>query len=154
MSIYGTIFDLGNDHARRCQRVRRIKTGLYAQDDSKPCSCGASPVIYEGSHVLPSKRSKRGGTISLGAIPSCITRDGRDDAPEGNWWPWLRLSVDGVGEETDTVLLTADQVEQLRNALTCWLDNRRSSWNAEHRIARQKCSALDDNRNRPSYPQV
>ena len=97
--------------------MKRISKGVYQQDDSKPCTCRESPMEYQGSHVLPSNKNARDGTFDLGAIPSYITRNGRDDAPDdGNWWPWLRVSVNN-----ETVVLTRKQVERIRLALIDWL---------------------------------
>lgn len=117
MSIYCTTFDLGLEHSLRCKRLRRVGRE-YRQDDSKPCTCGSCPIKYQGSHILPSDRDERGGHFDLGAIPSHITRNGRDDAPEGRWHSWLRLSVND-----ETIILTSKQVSGLRDALDLWLDS-------------------------------
>lgn len=126
MSIYCTTFDVGADHSNKCARVRKIRRNVYQQDDSKPCTCGASPLRYQGSHILPSDTDERGGVLMLGAIPPHITRYGRDDAPEdGRWYPWLRVSL--FAGENDSVLLTRNQVEKLRDALNEWLNKTRPS---------------------------
>ena len=80
------------------------------------------PIRYEGSHVLPHSKSKRAGELGIAAIPSHITRNGKDDAPEGRWHPWLRVHIQAVGD--NTVVLTKDQVEELRDALTKWLEQQ------------------------------
>ena len=59
MSIYQSIFGLGDEHKPRCLRIKKIEVGVYQQDDSKPCTCGSCPLKYEGSHILPSQLSKR-----------------------------------------------------------------------------------------------
>jgi hypothetical protein len=93
---------------------------VYEQDDSKPCTCGSSPIQFQHSGVLPSDNDKRGGIFGIAAIPDHITRDGRDDRPEkGKWHPWLRVSM---FEVEDSIILTRKQVEELRDALSDWLN--------------------------------
>jgi len=120
VSIYCSIFDFGCDHLPRCKRIRKVRRGVYEQDNSKPCTCGSAPIEYQHSGVLPSDKDKRGGIFGLAAIPDHITRDGRDDRPEnGKWYPWLRVSM---FEAEDSVILTRKQVEKLRDALDEWLE--------------------------------
>jgi hypothetical protein len=122
MSIYCSIFDFGYDHSTRCKRIRRVRPSEYEQDDSQPCTCGGSPIAYQGSNVLPSDGDKRDGLLGLAAIPSHITRDGRDDKPEGGaWYPWLRVGLSAG--RNNTILLTSEQVRELRDALDLWLDH-------------------------------
>lgn len=118
MSIYCSIFDFGFEHSPRCKRIKKIRPKEYEQDDSKPCTCGSCPIEYLGSHIFPTARDNRDGCFGLAAIPSHITRDGKDDRPEGKWHPWLRVSL----REKDTAILTRKQVEKLRDALTGWLE--------------------------------
>ena len=121
MSIYCTIFDL-DDHTPRCKRVKKTGHMVYEYDSSKPCTCNAPPIAYQGSHILPSNSDPRDGDIGFAAIPSHITRDGRDDAPEGGkWQPWLRFHLDGG--ESSCVVLDKAQVRKFRDALTRWLRN-------------------------------
>jgi len=87
----------------------------------KDCDCGKpdSPIVYMGSHVVPSDEDAREGVVDIALIPSHITRDGRDDQPEdGTPWPFLRF---GVNE--GTVILTPRNVRQIRDTLTDWLDS-------------------------------
>lgn len=92
MSIYGTILDL--------------EDGEYGP-----------PYAYQGSHILPAEEDLQDGTVQLAAIPSHITRDGRDDRPEdGAPWPWLRLSVNA----SDAVL-HARQVRKVWESMGAWL---------------------------------
>jgi hypothetical protein len=88
MSIYCSIFDFGFDHLPRCKRMRKTRYG-YEQDNSKPCTCGSSPIEYQHSGVLPSGKDKRSkGVFGIAAIPDHITRNGRDDKPaKGQWYP-------------------------------------------------------------------
>jgi hypothetical protein len=125
MSVYCSTFGLGDEHTSECERMTKLSKGAYSVDDSKPCTCGSCPIQYLGSHILPTDNDRRGGYLSLGAIPLHITRDGRDDGPEDGWWPWLRLSVSAkeCGGDLDTVLLTRRQVEGFRDALNEWLEN-------------------------------
>lgn len=79
------------------------------------------PLVYRESHVLPHHDDTRGGSLDLGQIPAFITRDGRDGGDEDSdlMWPYLRVSL--CAEDDDTVVLTARQVTELRDALTRWL---------------------------------
>lgn len=120
MSIYCTNFGIGDEHLPRCHRIRRLGKKLYEQDDSKPCTCGSSPIVYQGSHVLPSNKDKRGGEISLGMIPGHIARRGKDNR-KGKRHHWLRVSLRAV-DGGDTVLLTKLQVAKLRDELTEWIE--------------------------------
>lgn len=53
---------------------------------------GPAPIVYRGSHILPSDDDERGGMVMLALIPSFINRTG-DDGPEDEApLPWLRLS--------------------------------------------------------------
>ena len=85
---------------------------------------GSSPLAYRGSHLWPDA-ADRGGNFGLAEIPGYVTRGGRvlDDSGH-RVWPWLRVSLIGVAddENRDSVLLDADQVRQLRDMLTDWLD--------------------------------
>lgn len=92
--------------------------------DGDPEDLG-QPWIYQGSHVLPDEDDPRGGSIGLALIPSHITRDGRDDAPEaGQPWPWLRLSLDMLPDPSDpTVLISPAQARHIGATLTAWADD-------------------------------
>lgn len=138
MSIYGTWLNLADDeHEEGC--------AIYAEDppgssvfefSGKPCDCGTprAPIVYEGSHVLPSEDDPRGGGIDVAGIPDFITRDGRDDAPEGALKDWLRISMDNppshslregspcVPAGRSVLLLDRRGVTELRDTLTAWLD--------------------------------
>jgi hypothetical protein len=122
MSIYASTFGFGCDRKPRCARLKKVGRKTYEQDDSNPCTCGSSPIEYQGSHILPSNKDRRGGVLSLGAIPGHIARPGRkaishDMQP---YWPWLRVSIWETNDDP-TILLTRQQVEQLRDELTLWL---------------------------------
>lgn len=134
MSIYGTWLSLDeSEHDDDCDTWVEVEPGCF-ELSGKPCSCGTprAPIIYEGSHVLPSDTDPRGGGIDVAAIPDFITRDGCDD--EGPW-DWLRLSVSSRPSSTRSVVgapyvsggiaavvLTRPLVVELRDTLTAWLD--------------------------------
>lgn len=97
-----------------------IYASIPGIDADAPCG---PPWIYKGSHILPADDDPRGGEISLALIPSHITRDGRDDAPEnGRPWPWLRLYVDLPGDDP-TILINPQQARHLAQQLTDWADS-------------------------------
>ena len=86
----------------------------------EPCSCALprAPIVYQGSHVLPSSTDERGGRVDIASIPGHITRDGRDDGPDEDVpWAFLRL---GVNEET--VVLDRAGVELVHRTLGVWLE--------------------------------
>lgn len=125
MSIYCSIFDFGFDHTPRCKRVRKMRHKVYEQDDSKPCTCGSSPIQYLGSHVFPTDKDKRVGVFGLAAIPSHITRNGKDNGPECNGWhPWLRISLDIDKNSHGAIVITRKQAEKLRDALSNFIDRK------------------------------
>lgn len=88
------------------------------------CDCGQpdAPIIYQGSHVLPSLDDKRGGSVDIALIPAHIRywRDNPDapvetephEPPE----PFLRFGVNG-----ETVILTRHNVRQISHTLSDWL---------------------------------
>jgi hypothetical protein len=120
MSIYCSIFDFGSEHKPRCRRVIKIGRGYIERNDALECTCGNCPIIYQGSHVLPSNKDERGGEFGISAIPDHITRNGRRGNPkDGEWYPWLRVHLDGGGR--DTVILNKKQVVELRDALNEWI---------------------------------
>lgn len=108
-----------DDHVEGCALYVETEPGCF-DFSGAPCDCGQpyAPLVYQGSNVLPSNDDPRGGTVDIASIPSHITREGRDDQPEdGTPYPWLRF---GVNE--GTVILTPSQVEQIRDALSEWLE--------------------------------
>ena len=121
MSIYQSGFALGSEHQRRCPRIS-IKEGFWQQDDSKPCTCRSTPILYRGSHIFPSQRDPRGGEIGISSIPGFITRNGKDDAEDiGDVHPFLRVHLTPASPDTDTLILTKSQVMAFRDALTSWI---------------------------------
>jgi hypothetical protein len=134
VSIYATWLTIEDERQwMASMSAAGINAGVIRDGDPMPEDFDA-PIVYQGSHVLPSDTARRGGGIDVAAIPDHITRDGRDDAPEGALKDWLRLSVDS--EDSDerydgrvyvpggraVVVLTRPQVERLRDTLTEWLD--------------------------------
>lgn len=124
MSIYATWLSLDQEHEHGCaQWVQEEIEGCYYLDRAKPCTCGLprSPFVYQGSHVLPAEDDDKGGSVLVCGIPDHITRDGRDDAPEGALKDWLRLSLYPANDK-NAVVLARRHVEELRDTLTAWLD--------------------------------
>lgn len=134
MSIYSTWLTIEDERQwMEAMAGAGISAGVIRDGEPTATDIDA-PIVYQGSHVLPSDEDRRGGGIDVAAIPDHITRDGRDDAPEGALKDWLRLSVDS--EDSDerhegkvyqpggraVVVLTRPQVERLRDTLTEWLD--------------------------------
>lgn len=117
MSIYCSEFGL-DEHKPRCAQMRNIGSGAYEWDNSKPCTCGVSPILYQGSHVLPSKNDKRGGDFGFASIPPHITRNGKDNGRKPH--PWLRFHLRGGFQ--DSLIITRAQVLKLRDALNDWLE--------------------------------
>ena len=138
MSIYGTFLTLSDDdHEDGCAIYVENPPGSSCFEFSgKPCSCGTprAPIVYEGSHILPSDDDRRGGEVQLASIPDFITRDGRDDAKGDGLKDWLRLSVCSLNSEMQyqgapyvtagqaDVVLSRSLVKELRDALTGWLE--------------------------------
>ena len=123
MSIYCTILSIEDE--RQVERdLKAAGIGYFHITDGKevedlnqlPQDNLDAPIIYQGSHILPSDKDPRGGRVALAAIPDHITRNGRDDAPEGSRKPWLRLGVNG-----QTVVLTEHQARRLHNSIRRWL---------------------------------
>lgn len=79
-----------------------------------------APWVYRGSHKIPRVDDPRGGEVGMAVIPSFITRDGRDDGPEGAApWPWLRLDVVPANED-NTVLINPAQARHIGQQLIDW----------------------------------
>ena len=118
MSIYCTLLMLDRMHKDDCSYWVETEPGVFGVS-GKPCNCGTprSPLIYQGSHVLPSNSDQREGYVEIAGIPNHVTRDGRDDAPEGSLKDWLRLAVN-----REQVVLTRPLVTEVRDTLTEWLD--------------------------------
>jgi hypothetical protein len=122
MSIYMSNICFPDEHGPKCAQVTKLGRKVYGIDESKPCTCGQSPILYQGSHVLPSNRDRRGGHFHLAAIPGHISRTGRPPLSEDfmPYHPWLRVSIDGCGDDP-TVILDRKQVVALRDELNRWL---------------------------------
>src|SRR5438128_5499828 len=98
MSIYGsTLSFTDSGHDDDCAFYVEVEPNVF-DFSGKPCTCGTpwAPIVYEGSHVLPSDDARRGGEFSLAAIPDHIEREGREAGPH----PWLRVSMHTVASET------------------------------------------------------
>lgn len=132
MSIYATSLMI-EDARQEAERLAThgIDFGVIGRVgpvelDDLPLDELDAPIIYQGSHILPSDDDPRGGAVDTGWIPDHIERDGRDDGREGPK-PWLRLGVTQASSgDADagraTVVLTREQVKRLRDDLSSWLD--------------------------------
>jgi len=126
VSIFASFFSIEDERQWVAElKASGIDAGVIRDGEPAPEDLDA-PIIYKGSHVLPSDDDPRGGSVHLALIPSHITRDGRDDKPEDEQpWPWLRLDVQEDGPDGDqaTVILTLEQAKRLRAALGEWVDD-------------------------------
>jgi hypothetical protein len=142
VSIYASWRGLDSEHEEDCAFWVEVEDGLFEMGDPENCTCGLprAPLIYQGSHVLPSDEDPKGGSVEIASIGDHITRDGRDDAKEGEPKDWLRLGVSNeASQETNedgspyikagdaTVVLTRPHVEILRDELTAWLERKPES---------------------------
>jgi hypothetical protein len=120
MSIFASLPAPSDDeHTDDCARWDKHDDVWEISD--RPCDCGQpdAPLIYQGSHVLPSEEDPRGGDVDLALIPGHITRDARDNGDEDTHWPFLRFGVNG-----QTVILTRHHVEQIHATLGDWLEEK------------------------------
>lgn len=118
MSVYGTIWSADEDHPEDCGIWIRHEYHLEMGDSPCTCRLRNAPIVYRGSHVLPADGDERGGHVSVASIPGFITRDGRDDQPDGAApYPWLLMSVGQEG-----AVLDEGQVRGMRDALSGWLE--------------------------------
>lgn len=123
MSIYGSLNapdDLDHEDGCACYVEKPPGSGCW-EFSGEPCDCGQpdAPLVYRGSHVLPSDNDERGGWVDIASIPYHITRDGRDDRDESEGpWPYLRFGVN-----TETVVLTPRHVATIHAELGGWLSH-------------------------------
>lgn len=140
MSIYGTgwVCD-ADEHADTCERWIPCDCGdpyrvhwrwrsnhdrHWVYDPDIPCTCLCGPIVYRGSHVVPSDGDERGGALTFVEIPGHITRDWKDDGPDdGSVLPWLCMTVDV--DDVQDLVLDRDKVQALAEYLVGWL--RRSA---------------------------
>lgn len=147
MSIYASTWGTdADDHADNCRRWNRGRRKGKARgptrahfadgatawlDNSRPCTCHAGPVRYDGSHILPDEASPRAGSVDLAEIPGWITRADRPpldpDETGERVWPWLRLWVTADGPKdlppgNAVVVLDRDQVADMHDYLGRWLE--------------------------------
>jgi hypothetical protein len=129
MSIYGTTVSFNADeHEEACAIYVETSPSVY-EFSGRACNCGtpSAPLVYQGSHVLPSLGDERGGTFELAEIPSFIQRDGQENGEEGALKDFLRVDVDQHFDvlrvvPPQTVVLDRSQVEELRDYLSSWLE--------------------------------
>jgi hypothetical protein len=128
VSIYGSLPAPDDDyHEDDCARWE--KRGDIWDIGDKPCDCGqvGAPLVYQGSHVLPSEEDRRGGHVDLGLISPHVRfwRDNPDASVEDEpdidtalCEPFLRFGVNDA-----TVVLTRRNVEEVYQSLLWWLKN-------------------------------
>lgn len=129
MSIYATWLHIHDPEAwSRDMAASGINAIIIGEGDEEAES--RAPIVYQGSHILPSDEDRRGGAVDLAAVPAHISREGRESGPHD----WMRLSV--YCEQSDTqyqgkplsgagravVVLDRDQVKALRDTMTEWLE--------------------------------
>lgn len=134
MSIYATWLTIQDERQWTADMQGSGIDAAVIRDGEPDFDDYDGPIVYEGSHILPSNDDRRGGSVYVCGIPDHITRDGRDDAPEGALKDWLRLSVHNVDSTEQyegkpyvkagdaAVVLTRRQVERVRDTLTGWLE--------------------------------
>lgn len=119
MSIYGSLpAPDDSEHSDSCARWDKRDPGIW-EISNRPCDCGQpdAPLVYRGSHILPSENDARGGWVDIACINGHITRDARDEGDhDGPPHPFLRFGVNN-----ETVVLLPRHVEQIRDTLTWWL---------------------------------
>jgi hypothetical protein len=111
VSIYASSFELSNENS--------------ADDDA--------PIVYQGSHILPSNQDPRAGRLDLACIPGHIARTGRPALHDGEsedwpYHPWLRMGAESTDPELPAeqrryvdFLLDREQVTALYTYLGQWL---------------------------------
>lgn len=127
MSIYGSLpAPCDDEHADDCGAWDK-SDGVWSLS-KRPCTCGQpdAPLVYQGSHVLPSDDDKRGGWVDIACIGAHVRfwRENpdasTDDEPDWpNVEPFLRFGVN-----SETVVLTQRNVEQIAATLNEWLAAR------------------------------
>jgi hypothetical protein len=108
MSVFGTILSFNTDHEDGCAMYVETSPGELIFS-GRPCSCGtpSAPIVYEGSHVVPNGRDRRGGWMDLA---SALDK------------PFLRLWVCKEGSlEGEVVVVDRRQVQRLHEATGEWL---------------------------------
>jgi hypothetical protein len=130
MSIYGTFLSIEDERQTAAElKAAGINYGIIDEQgevedlNTLPAEMLDAPIVYQGSHILPSERDERGGSVELASIGGFVERNGREsEKPDDDaLWPYLRLNVldqDGVA----AVVLTAEQTKRLFSSLGEWLN--------------------------------
>ncbi|OLT13040.1 hypothetical protein BJF79_03835 [Actinomadura sp. CNU-125] len=150
MSIYATWLAIDDDgHSERCAVYEEMPPGqgwaegaamavgfgepVYFRRTDEPCDCGNQPpLIYQGSHVNPSEKDRRGGSLGIAAIPNhCHPSVRGTPTLDGPPVEYLRLTAEEdpatYGDTTPglaQLVLDRAQVERLRDTLTTWLTTK------------------------------
>lgn len=124
MSVFASLAAPCEDEHEDDCGIWKKKDDVWEMRAAKHCTCGQpdAPLVYQGSHVLPSGDDERGGWVDLALIPGHVRfyRDHpeADDAPEDQLppEPFLRFGVNDA-----RVILTRRNVEQIAETLSAWL---------------------------------
>ena len=128
MSIFASLATLSDDqHSDECARWDKRESGggeIWELSD-RSCDCGQldAPLVYQGSHILPTELDERGGYVDIALIPAHVRywRENPDapseTEPESPPEPFLRF---GVNESR--VILTRHHVEGIVRELQWWLE--------------------------------
>jgi len=126
MSIWATWLDFSSDQETKTRLEEQgIVFGVIGGETENP------PYVYEASHIIPDKNTERGGDFQVASVPNHV-KTGRLDLDETNEnlekhrVDFLRIDT---GEKLPdgsinwaTIMLDYDQVKELRDTLTTWLD--------------------------------
>lgn len=122
MSIYASLDAPEDWHSTDCGIwVEDGEKGYVVRGDETQCTCALreAPLVYRGSHILPSMEDERGGDVDIALIPGHVFREGReseqppdDETP----WPYLRFGVNG-----ERVVLDTAGVQRVADTLNRWL---------------------------------
>jgi hypothetical protein len=117
--------------------MERASVSIYASSfelSSEVFADGAAPIVYGGSHILPSDQAPRAGRLDLAHIPGFISRTDRPALHEGEeadwpYHPWLRIGLESTDPDwpedarryVDAVL-DREQVAGLHAYFGQWLE--------------------------------
>lgn len=144
MSIWCTIYQTtSDDHDHHCARwipsdettaqtspgrfFYRTDGSVHRYEPRIRCTCGAGPLTYQRSHVVPQSDHLREGHFDLASIASHIGPDGHYREDEENLdethLPYLRVGLHGSDAEPDVVVLDIDQARAVHETIGWFLEN-------------------------------
>lgn len=127
MSIYGSLAAPSDDeHEDGCAIYVEESPGCFTFSGN-PCDCGLpqAPIIYQGSHLLPSMEDPRGGFVDIALIPAHVRywRENPDapieSEPDFPPEPFIRFGVNG-----EVVVLDERAVTKIHKTLGWWIGAR------------------------------